>query len=167
MQIKIAQEIQVRLLQQFSLTKPLALQNLVLIGCCEEHNDFYTDYYTMTWLDLGNALLQPEQSGLDSTDFVGIHPLAFHYFTPGILWAITESLLHYHEIIDPLWSWLRDLHCEKSRKPTYLHKMMEYYTDGQKELVAKGLELANERHLLINEYRDPDIDWSLTAIWAA
>ncbi|MBL8204965.1 MAG: hypothetical protein JNM09_12105 [Blastocatellia bacterium] len=165
MKTEPAQEIQSLIAVRFSLDKPTALQNISLMGCCEEHDDWYKAYRTITWLEFGEILLQPEQGGLDATDFIGIRPIAYYYFAPGILWAVTESILRYQEIAYHLWDWLRDLHGTKSRQPTYHHELAEQFNQAQKELVAKCLELANTIHLETEGYRDRHIDWSLSSVW--
>src|SRR5215475_8109 len=81
-----------------------------IIGCCERHEQDFDWYRRHTWQEFEHA---SETRGFDPADFAAIHPLAFHYFTPGVLRTAIkhlatnaekywngESWIH-HYIIDP------------------------------------------------------------------
>ena len=148
--------------RQFPTEKPAALTNIGLIGCCEEHDEWYVEYRTLSWPEFGNEILN---KGLDSTDFVGIQLPAFYYFAPGILWAITKSIIRHNEIPSHLWEWLYGFE-NHSRKINYILKeRVNAFTLEQKTIVVKCLELADEIHEVQEGYRKREIEWALTKLW--
>src|SRR5215213_376069 len=58
------------------------------LGCCEEHEEDYEWYRSHSVEEFADIL--PSDS-LYPYNFAGLHPLAYHYFVPGILLAALDS----------------------------------------------------------------------------
>jgi hypothetical protein len=81
--------IRVNIFEAFANAPRPDLERLPIIGCCEQHEKDFEWYRRHTWQEFENAI---ESRGFDSADFVAIHPLAFHYFTPGVLGTAIKRL---------------------------------------------------------------------------
>src|SRR5580765_8007503 len=66
------------------------LRGIHPLGCCEEHEPDYAWYRNHLWEDFAREL---PNGGFDPFDFGSIHPIAFHYFSPGVLLATCEAVL--------------------------------------------------------------------------
>ena len=103
-------EIRERLSDAFSNVPRPDLDAIPIIGCCERHEQDFAWYRRHTWQEFE---LARETRGFDPADFAAIHPVAFHYFTPGVLRTAIKRLVTdadkywddelwiHHYIIDP------------------------------------------------------------------
>jgi hypothetical protein len=151
----------------FAGVPPPNLENIPVLGCCEEHEIEYQWYRQNSWQDFELAQ--------DSANFVTLHPLAFHYFTPGVLIAVLESL---NADEDRSWHdeyWLLNFIVPFRQYDEFKQSYLPYFTDAQRKVVAVTLAWYKKWYHLEKGYdydeRDkndePDrtISGAITSIW--
>jgi hypothetical protein len=74
--------------EAFAGTSRPDLSDVRPLGCCEEHEEDYEWYRSHSVEEFADIL--PSDS-LYPYNFAGLHPLAYHYFVPGILLAALDS----------------------------------------------------------------------------
>ena len=148
-----AKEIQQLIFDHFPIDKPEELTNIGLIGCCEEHDDWYAPYRSLSWPEFGKEILADElNERLDAIDFNTIQISAFHYFVPGILWAVTESIILHQEVAGCLCHWVNTIENSKRKVDPFLKKRVDRFTDEQKRLVFQCLVLAHDMVEMMGGY---------------
>jgi hypothetical protein len=136
------------------------------LGCCEEHDPDFDWYRQHTWQELEQEF---SLDYLDRFEFFALHPSAYHYFVPGLLLGMLESIVTgadgYHA-----WDWVRNLLFYGSRAGSFGEEYLTLFTAPQREAVASLLEFFNESDVERKGYTDKnnrDVERALSEIWRA
>jgi hypothetical protein len=137
-----------------SMEKP-DFSSIPILGCCERHEQDFDWYRRHTWQEFETA---SESRGFDPADFAAIHPLAFHYFTPGVLCA---AIKHLAIDAEKYWdddSWIRQFIIAPDRLDEYKKKYLPLYSREQRQAVSETLEWYRQWYLTKNgyDYDEPD-----------
>lgn len=135
------------------------------LGCCEEHDSDFDWYRQHSWQDLEKEL---KAEHFDVVQFNSLHPVAYHYFVPGLLLGTLESIVtetdDYH-----LWEgfWVGRLTPLKDRVEHFRETYLPLFTAEQRDAVASHLEFFNEWNVERQGYADKDIERALAQVWRA
>lgn len=135
------------------------------LGCCEEHDSDFDWYRRHTWQEFEKEITAAH---FDVFQFGSLHPIAYHYFAPGLLLGTLESIVtdtdEYH-----LWEedWVRNLTPLKSSVERFRADYLPLFTATQREAVACHLEFFNEWDVERRGYSDKDIERALAQVWRA
>ena len=135
------------------------------LGCCAEHDSDFDWYRTHTWQELEKEITAAH---FDVVQFGSLHPLAYHYFVPGVLLGTLESIVadtdDYH-----LWErdWVGNLTPLKDRVEHFKVEYLPLFNAPQRDAVASHLEFFNEWQVETRGYGDKDIERAISRIWRA
>jgi|SRR5215471_3770080 len=80
----------------FPNAPPSDLKTIAVIGCCDEHDAGFQWYREHSWKDLRKEITDNGgdiTKGLDVFEFGSLHPVAFHYFLPGLLTGVGDAVM--------------------------------------------------------------------------
>ena len=141
-----------------------------ILGCCETHEADFDWYRHHTWQEFETAL---DVRGFDSADFIAIHPLAFHYFTPGVLSAAMQRIT-----TDPykFWdaeSWIQHYIVDPAGK--FKEGNLPYFDAEQRLIVSDILDWYNNWYFSQNgyvynersdgKYEGPTVSDAIAQVW--
>jgi hypothetical protein len=131
------------------------LDTVSIIGCCERHEQDFDWYRRHTWQEFENAI---ETRGFDAADFVAIHPLAFHYFTPGVLSTAIKRLVTDSEKYWDDESWIRLYIIAPYRLDDFKKQYLPHFKLEQRLAVSEILEWYQHWFLAQKgcDYDEPD-----------
>jgi len=139
------------------------LRSILTLGCCEEHEEDFTWYRHHSWEELALEILNDRP---DWVDFAGIHPLAYHYFVPGILTATFESI-----VSGAQWynfkgkHWLSTLIPSDKRAEEFHRKYLSMFSHTQIEAVRSHLKFVQSWKVEQRGYPDDDLELGINKIW--
>ena len=148
-------EIRERLSDAFSNVPRPDLNIISIIGCCERHEQDFDWYRRHTWQEFEHA---SETRGVDPADFVAIHPLAFHYFTPGVL---RTAIKHLATDAEKYWddeSWIHHYIIDPYRPDGFRKQYLPLYEIQQRQAVADTLRWYQQWFLAQNGYDHDETD---------
>jgi hypothetical protein len=148
-------EIRERLSDAFSNVPRPDLNTISIIGCCERHEQDFDWYRHHTWQEFEHA---SETRGFDPADFVAIHPLAFHYFTPGVLGT---AIKHLATDAEKYWdddSWIHHYIIGAYRVDEFKKQYLPLYEIKQRQAVADTLRWYQQWFLAQNGYDYDETD---------
>jgi len=149
--------------QAFSKLERPDLRPILTLGCCAEHDEDFDWYRHHTWQELSQEILT---GWLDSMEFSALHPLAYHYFVPGILAATLESV---GKDID--WysfggkDWLINLLPDVERAEDFRRDYLSQFSPPEIDAVASHLELFQQAVAQQRGYPDEDLTRAINSIW--
>jgi len=156
-------QIRQRLFDAFGNVEKPDFSSIPILGCCEIHEQDFDWYRRHSWQEFEAA---SESRGFDRTDFVAIHPLAFHYFTPGVLCAAikhlaTEAEKYWYDV-----SWIHHYIIDQSRLDKFKKEYLPLYRREQRQAVSGALEWYRQWFWARNgydydegyDYDDPDVE---------
>jgi hypothetical protein len=111
--------------------------SIPILGCCERHEHDFDWYRHHTWQEFETA---GELIGFDPADFVAIHPLSFHYFTPGVL---CTAIKHLATNAEKYWddeSWIHHYIVDAHRLDEFKKNYLPLYSSEQRQAVSEALE---------------------------
>ena len=147
-------QVRQRIFDAFANVEKPDFSSIPILGCCERHEQDFDWYRRHTWQEFETAR---ESRGFDSADFVAIHPLAFHYFTPGVL---CTAIKHLATDAEKYWddeSWISHY---IGRLDKFKKEYLPLFSGEQRQAVAEALEWYRQWHLAQHgyDYDDPDDD---------
>jgi len=150
-------QIRQRVFDAFANVEKPDFSSIPILGCCGRHEQDFDWYRRHTWQEFEIA---SESRGFDSADFVAIHPLAFHYFTPGVLCAEIKHLVTDAEKYWTDGSWIRHFIIAPYRLDKFKKEYLPLYSSEQRQAVAETLELYRNWYLAQHgyDYDEPDYE---------
>ena len=148
-------ELRQKLFIAFADTPRPDLASIPVIGCCEKHEQDFDWYRHHTWQDFETAI---ETRGFDSADFVAIHPLAFHYFTPGVMSAALRRLSTDPEKDWNDESWIRHYIVPPSQTEKFKKEYLPHFDLKQRQAISETLEWYREWFLSQHGYDYDELD---------
>ncbi len=150
-----------KIVEAFAATPRPNLDLINPLGCCDEHEKDFDWYRHHSWIEFKKEL----SSGLfDPFEFGSLHPLAYHYFVPGILLAVLESIE-----ADDLQSWQMDWLGQLTPSKTGIERFAQNYfsqfTPNQKDAIANFLATINDWLAKTRGWPDADIERAIKQIW--
>lgn len=135
------------------------------LGCCEEHDSDFDWYRTHTWQELEKEITAAH---FDVVQFGSLHPLAYHYFVPGLLLGTLESIVADTDSLH-LWEreWIGNLTPLKGSERRFKENYLPLFTAPQRDAVASHLEFYNEWLVETRWYGDEDVERALALVWRA
>lgn len=139
------------------------------LGCCSEHDSDFDWYRQHSWEELEKEITAEH---FDVVQFGSLHPIAYHYFMPGLLLGTLESILADADSYDLwAWEWVRNLlRCLDSSAGRFREQYLPLFTAAQRDAVASYLEFFNEWDVERDGYSDAenrDVERALSEIWRA
>jgi hypothetical protein len=119
------------------------------------HEQDFDWYRRHTWQDFEHAI---ETRGFDSADFVVIHPLAFHYFTPGVLRAAIKRLATDTEKYWDAESWIHHYIIAPYRLDTFKKQYLPPFEIEQRRVVSDTLRWYQQWFLAQNGFDYDEMD---------
>jgi hypothetical protein len=146
-------QIRQRLIDAFGDVEKPDFSSIPILGCCEIHEQDFDWYRRHTWQEFETAR---ESRGFDPADFAAIHPLAFHYFTPGVLCA---AIKHLATDAEKYWddeSWIH--HYIIDSLGEFKKEYLPLYSREQRQAVSDTLEWHRQWYLARTgyDYDEPD-----------
>jgi hypothetical protein len=129
-------KIREKLFDAFTNVRQPYLSAIPIIGCCEIHEPDFDWYRHHTWQEFENAI---ETRGFDPADFVAIHPIAFHYFTPGVLRTAIKRLITDAERYWDDESWICHYIIDPQRLNEFKKQYLPLYDIEQRQAVSETL----------------------------
>jgi hypothetical protein len=131
-----------------NVTKP-EFSSIPILGCCERHEQDFDWYRHHTWQEFETA---SESRGFDPADFAAIHPLAFHYFTPGVLCTAIKRLATDAEkhLDDDFW--IHHFIIAPYRLDEFKKEYLPLYNNEQRKVVSEALKWYQQWFLAQNGY---------------
>lgn len=133
------------------------------LGCCDEHEQDFAWYRNHNWREFKQELSSGQ---FDAFQFNSLHPLAYHYFVPGILLAILDSIEADEDQRWPL-DWIGQLTPLKSNTEQFIQNYLPKFTADQKKAVADFLVTINDWLVKIRGWPDADVERAITQVWLA
>lgn len=141
------------------------------LGCCDEHDSDFDWYRQHTRQEFEKEL---SRDYLDRFEFRSLHPVAYHYFVPGLLLGTLESIVTDTDR-DSLcsaweWAWVRNLLGSGSTAERFREEYLPLFTAPQRDAVASHLEFFNEWDAERQGYSSRDnkeVERSLNEVWRA
>ncbi|HYE73403.1 MAG TPA: hypothetical protein VEF04_08730 [Blastocatellia bacterium] len=145
------------LLNAFANVPRPNFEAIAIIGCCEEHEEDFDVYRNISWREF-ELILQTR--GFDPSDYAAIHPVAFHYFTPGVLSAEIKLLASVPEdewggLID---TWIGHYIINPDRIEEFKREYLTYFNTAQRQAVSEVLAWYKEWHLIHYGYDYDELD---------
>jgi hypothetical protein len=137
------------------------------LGCCEEHDSDFDWYRRHSRQEFEKEL---SRDYLDRFEFFALHPVAYHYFAPGLLLGTLESIVTDTDSLRSAWEWdwVRNLLGSASTAERFREEYLPLFTAPQRDAVASFLEFFNEWDVDREGYSDrdnKDIERSLNEVW--
>jgi hypothetical protein len=154
-----------KILEAFGDVPRPDLRTLRGLGCCEEHDADFDWYREHSWQDLEKEI---RAEHFDVVQFGSLHPVAYHYFVPGVLLGTLESIVTDADDCH-LWErdWIGNLTPLKDGTERFRAKYLPLFTTEQRDAVASHLEFFNEREVERRGYGDKYIERALARLWRA
>lgn len=150
-----------KVVEAFDGTPRPNLDSINPLGCCNEHQQDFDWYRHHSWIEFKEEL----PNGLfDPFEFNSLHPLAYHYFVPGILLAILESIEADEDQRWPL-DWIGRLTPLKSSTKQFIQTYLPQFTADQRKAVADFLVTINDWLMKTQGWPDTDIDMAINQVW--
>lgn len=152
-----------RIVEAFAGIPQPNLNSIHPLGCCDEHESDFEWYRHHSCQEFEKEL---SSERFDPFEFTSLNPLAYHYFVPGILLAVLNSIAANPDSLH-LWEqdWVGTLIPLKENAANFRRNYLPLFSSRQKEAVASGLELFNRWHFEKKAYRDEDIQRAIEQIW--
>ncbi len=148
-------QVRQRIFDAFANVEKPDFSSIPTLGCCERHEHDFDWYRRNTWQEFETA---SELIGFDAADFVAIHPLAFHYFTPGVLctaikYLVTDAEKYWNDD-----SWIRHFIIAPYRLDEFKKVYLPLYSSEQRQAIAEALEWYRQWYLAQHgyDYDEPD-----------
>ena len=154
-----------RITQAFADVPRPDLRSIRTLGCCEDHEVDFEWYRYHSWQELPSEI---SAEGLDSIQFSSLHPVAFHYFVPGVLMGTLESIgkdVGWHSFGGD--DWLKTLIPFEDRAEEFRRKYLSLFSPQQIDAVASHLELFQRCVVEKRGYPDEDLARAVAEIWKA
>jgi hypothetical protein len=154
-----------KIIEAFGAVPRPDLRAIRKLGCCQEHDSDFAWYREHSWQELEQEITAAH---FDVFQFGSLHPVAYHYFVPGLLLGTLKSIVadtdSYH-----LWEadWVRHLTPLKGRVEHFREEYLPLFTAPQRDAVASHLEFFNEWNVEWQGYSDKDIERALAQLWRA
>jgi hypothetical protein len=133
------------------------------LGCREEHASDFEWYRNHSWPEFKELL---PTKRFDPFEFNSLHPIAYHYFIPGVLLAVLQSFTSISDGIHfRVRDWIHTLVPLKNRASSLARDYLPLFTEQQKEAVADCLQLFNDWNQEFNGYYEADIERALNYTW--
>ena len=131
------------------------------LGCCNEHEKDFDWYRHHSWIEFKEGV---PNGSFDPFEFNSLHPLAYHYFVPGILLAVLESI---ETIGFQSWQmdWIRQVTPLKSGLEQFAQKYLPKFTANQREAIASFLITINDWLTKTRGWPDTDIGRAINQVW--
>lgn len=137
------------------------LDSINPLGCCSEHEKDFDWYRHHSWIEFKEEL----PNGLfDPFEFNSLHPLAYHYFAPGILLAVLESI-ETSGFQSWQMDWIRRVTPLKSGLEQFIQNNLPEFTTNQREAIASFLITINDWLTKTRGWPDTDIDGAINQVW--
>lgn len=148
-------QIRQRVFDAFGNVEKPDFSSIPILGCCERHEQDFDWYRHHTWQEFETA---SESRGFDPADFVAIHPLAFHYFTPGVL---CTAIKHLATDAEKYWDddlWICNFIIAPHRLDEFKNKYLPLYSSEQRRAVSDTLKWYQQWYLAQHsyDYDEPD-----------
>ncbi|MDQ1589642.1 MAG: hypothetical protein QOG71_269 [Pyrinomonadaceae bacterium] len=143
------------------------LSRIRQLGCCEEHDSDFDWYRQHSWQELEKEIGAPH---FDRIEFFALHPVAYHYFVPGILLGTLEAIVTTKESYSLVEEdWIPNLTPRKSHVEIFEQEYLPLFTAPQRDAVASFLEFYYEWEEERQGYavKDDDYKRELIQIWRA
>lgn len=135
------------------------LRAIYPLGCCEDHEPDYQWYRRHSWQEFESEL---PTGRFDPFDFGSIHPVAFHYFSPGVLLATRDAMLSNAQRHVWLWDcWVHIFVPMVEDLDRFSREKFPFFSDPQRKVVANHLL----SYLETKPYGDTDIERAITDVW--
>jgi hypothetical protein len=154
-----------KITQAFADVSRPDLRSIPTLGCCEDHEADFGWYRRHSWQELPNEV---SAESLDWVEFSNLHPVAFHYFVPGVLMGTLESVgkdVGWHTFSGDLW--LQNLIPSEDRAEEFRRNYVSIFSAQQIDAVASCLELFQRVLIEKRGYADDDLTRALNEIWKA
>jgi len=138
-------------------------RSILTLGCCEDHEEDFAWYRQHSWQELIEEI---RTRWLDPFEFACLHPVAYHYFVPGVLLVTLESVGK-----DVGWysfggqDWLRNLMRDKDGIEAFRSNYVSCFTDQEIEAIASHLELFQRAVIEKRGYPDDDLALAIDEVW--
>lgn len=150
-----------KIVEAFSASPRPNLDSINPLGCCAEHEKDFDWYRHHSWIEFKKEL----PSGLfDPFEFGSLHPLAYHYFVPGILLAVLESI-EADEFQIWQMDWLGQLAPLKAGIERFIQNYLPQFALNQREAIADFLTTINNWLTETRGWPDADIERAIKRIW--
>ena len=148
-------QIRQRLFDAFCNVEKPDFSSIPILGCCKIHEQDFDWYRRHTWQEFETAR---ESIGFDPADFAAIHPLAFHYFTPGLLCAAIKRLATDAEKYWDDELWIHHFIIDPFGLGEFKKEYLPLYSREQRQAVSDILEWYRQWYLARNgyDYDEPD-----------
>ncbi|MDX6270321.1 MAG: hypothetical protein QOD28_1544 [Acidobacteriota bacterium] len=114
------------------------LSRIRQLGCCEEHDSDFDWYRQHSRQELEKEIAAPH---FDRFEFFALHPVAYHYFVPGILLGTLEALVTTKESYSLVEEdWIPNLTPQKNHIEIFKQEYLPLFTAPQRDAVASFLE---------------------------
>ena len=133
------------------------------MGCCEDHEEDFAWYREHSWRELAQEILT---GWLDPIEFSSLHPVAYHYFVPGVLTATLESAgknIGWYSFGGE--DWLRNLMPFRESAEEFRRGYLSCFNQQQIDAVASQLELFQRALVETRGYPDEDLNFAINEIW--
>jgi len=139
------------------------LRSILTLGCCEDHEADFEWYRHHSWQEFAEEI---SVGRLDSVEFFALHPVAYHYFVPGILMKTLESIgkdVGWHGFSGK--DWLGNLIPFKDRAEEFRRDYLSHFNEQQIDAVASHLELFQRCLAEKRGYPDDDLARAINEVW--
>jgi len=157
-----------KILEAFADVPRPDLTGIRELGCCEEHDEYFDWYRRHTRQELEKEL---SHDYLDRFEFFALHPVAYHYFVPGLLLGTLESIVTETDSdYSDTWAWVRNLLGNGATAGRFREEYLPLFNAPQRDAVAGFLEFFNEWDMEREGYSSQDnkaVERSLSEVWRA
>lgn len=149
--------------QAFGRLERPDLRMIPTLGCCEDHEEDFAWYRRHSWQELTQQILT---GWLDPVEFRSLHPVAYHYFVPGVLTATLESIgkdVGWHGFGGQ--DWLGNLIPFEDRAEGFRRDYLSRFNQDQIDAVVSQLELFQQALVETRGYPDDDLSFAINEVW--
>lgn len=138
-------------------------RSILVLGCCADHEEDFAWYRQHSWQELVEKI---RTDWLDPFEFSSLHPVAYHYFVPGVLLATLDSVGK-----DVGWygfggqDWLRNLIPDKEGTEAFRRDYVSCFSDQEIEAIASQLDLFQRAVIEKRGYPDEDLAHAANDVW--
>ena len=138
-------------------------RSILTLGCCEDHEEDFAWYRQHSWQELVEKI---RTDWLDPIKFSSLHPVAYHYFVPGVLLTTLDSVgknVGWYGFGGQ--DWLRNLIPFKDRTEAFRRDYVSCFSEQQIEAVVSQLELFQRAVVEQRGYLDDDLARAIDKVW--
>ena len=133
------------------------------LGCCEDHDADFEWYRHHSWQELPAKIAD---EAFDSVEFSSLHPVAYHYFVPGLLLATLDAIgnnVSWHGFGGK--DWMQNLVPSKETTEQFRCDYLSRFSEEQIDAVTSHLKLFQEMLAEKRGYPDDDVTRAINEVW--